>query len=284
MSETQNSYNDFDKYINYIMSLYSEDNYSFASLSIKCGTNTLLVSENNYKGAIILKMIPLSIFETNYKGISKYDDFENKFITKNIKNNIFEDSNSEDNILPKFKNIYEDINKDIIFESSNIKNENVTRMFLKGIDNRLSRIFWMFSEQKSLWAWFYDVIINGNICKTNKYLMPLSVFVIINSNQQSHIIAIAVVSDETISTYEWILKQTKLATGNIQPKAIFTDADFVIQVAIFTQYPDTIVWHSNTYLTQHVKSMNWVIKLEANSENSLYQLQARIKLRLKDEA
>ncbi|CAG8663863.1 911_t:CDS:2, partial [Scutellospora calospora] len=143
-----------------------------------------------------------------------------------------------------------------------------------------------------------------------------------------HIAATAVVCDETVLTYEWILEQTKLATGNLQPKTIFTDADPAMQVAISNQYPETIVQHlisdfdhhwmelmnkysevqgycdrvlyltkecwahaftkqcfsANTYSTQCVESINWVIKLEANSGNSLCQLQIRIELQLKDEA
>jgi len=45
--------------------------------------------------------------------------------------------------------------------------------------------------------------------------MPLSVFIIIDSDQRSQIAATAVVSDETTSIYEWILEQTKLAIGGI---------------------------------------------------------------------
>ncbi|CAG8539090.1 27710_t:CDS:2, partial [Racocetra persica] len=41
---------------------------------------------------------------------------------------------------------------------------------------------------------------------------------------------------------------------------------------------------ANTHSTQRVESINWVIKLEANSENSLCQLQIKIELWLKDEA
>ena len=46
---------------------------------------------------------------------------------------------------------------------------------------------------------------NDNTCKTNKYSLPLSVFIIIDSDQWSRIVATAVVCDESVSTYEWIL-------------------------------------------------------------------------------
>jgi len=233
----------------------------------------------------------------------------------------------------------------------------------EGIDNRLSKIFWMSPDQKNLWTRFHDVVLNDNTCKTNKYSMPLSVFIVIDSDQRSRIVATAIVSDETVSTYEWILKETMLATGNLQPVVIFTDGDPAMQVAISTQYSETIVRHcafhirqnlikkvkkklhdkwdtfvadfyvlrnslvvsdfdhrweelmnkypeikgycervlyptkecwayaftkrtfsANTHSTQRVESINRIIKLEANSGNTLYELQAGIELRLKDEA
>ena len=53
---------------------------------------------------------------------------------------------------------------------------------LEGIDNRLSRIFWMSPKQRRMWSRYHDVVINDNTCKTNKYSMPLSVFIIIDSD------------------------------------------------------------------------------------------------------
>ncbi|PKB92738.1 hypothetical protein RhiirA5_443562 [Rhizophagus irregularis] len=58
----------------------------------------------------------------------------------------------------------------------------------ESIDNRLSKIFWMSPEQKKMWY--------------------------------SRIVATAIVCDETVSTYEWILEQTKNATGDLQPATI----------------------------------------------------------------
>src|SRR5207244_1720495 len=103
-----------------------------------------------------------------------------------------------------------------------------------------------------LWAQFHDIVINDNTYKTNKYLMPLSVFIIINSNQRSQIVATAVVCDETISIYEWILEQTLNATGGLQPVTLFTDTDPAMQTAITNQYPDTIVRHCAFHIRQNL--------------------------------
>ncbi|CAG8698354.1 14928_t:CDS:2, partial [Racocetra fulgida] len=68
----------------------------------------------------------------------------------------------------------------------------------------------------------------------------------------AQIVATAVVYNTTISTYEWILKQTKLATGNLQSTTIFTNADLVIQVAISNCYPETIVWYYAFHIWQNL--------------------------------
>ncbi|CAG8558431.1 14525_t:CDS:2 [Cetraspora pellucida] len=153
---------------------------------------------------------------------------------------------------------------------------------------------WYF--KRCLWARFYDVIINDNTCKMNKYMMPLSIFIVIDSNNRSRIAATAVVSDETVSTYKWILKQTKLATNGLQPTIIFTDADPAMQVAITNEYPEAIVRHLSDFDRRWMELMNnysevqsycdrvlYSTKEFANSGSSLCQLQAGIDLRLKDE-
>ncbi|EXX62892.1 hypothetical protein RirG_157450 [Rhizophagus irregularis DAOM 197198w] len=122
----------------------------------------------------------------------------------------------------------------------------------ESIDNRLSKIFWMSPEQKKMWYRYHDVVINDNTCKTNKYSMPLSVFIIIDSDQRSRIVATAIVCDETVSTYEWILEQTKNATGDLQPATIFTDADPAMQNAIHKQYPKSFIRHCSFHIRQNL--------------------------------
>ncbi|CAI2192189.1 14823_t:CDS:2 [Funneliformis geosporum] len=51
----------------------------------------------------------------------------------------------------------------------------------------------------------------------------------------------AVVCDETVSTYEWILEQTIRVTEGLQPAIRFIDADPAMQVTISNKYPETIL-------------------------------------------
>ena len=56
-------------------------------------------------------------------------------------------------------------------------------------ENRLTCLFWMLPEQIVLWLKQYDVILNDNIAKTNWYQMSLSLFLAVNNNTRSRLVA-----------------------------------------------------------------------------------------------
>ena len=67
----------------------------------------------------------------------------------------------------------------------------------------------MSSTQITLWLEYYDVILNDNTAKTNYYQMPLSLFLVVDNNTKSQLVAQVLVSDETVESYKWILECTK---------------------------------------------------------------------------
>ncbi|CAG8689026.1 14416_t:CDS:2, partial [Dentiscutata erythropus] len=71
-----------------------------------------------------------------------------------------------------------------------------------GDRNRLTVLFWMSPLQVSLWAQFHDIVITDNTCKTNCYEMPLCLFLIVDNNTCSRIIAQALLEDETQASFE----------------------------------------------------------------------------------
>lgn len=94
-----------------------------------------------------------------------------------------------------------------------------------GNERRLSGIFWMSSEQQDLYHRFHDVLLNDNTCKTNKYNMYLSVFIVRDNYGRFRNVANALVEDEMASTYTWILQCLMKATNNIAPKSFWTDSE-----------------------------------------------------------
>src|SRR6185436_5250057 len=73
-----------------------------------------------------------------------------------------------------------------------------------GNERRLSGVFWMSPIQQDLYQQFHDVVLNDNTCKTNKYNMYLSVFMIRDNYGKFRNVANALIEDEMALTYIWI--------------------------------------------------------------------------------
>ncbi|CAB4408509.1 unnamed protein product [Rhizophagus irregularis] len=56
-------------------------------------------------------------------------------------------------------------------------------------ENRLTWLYWMSPTQIALWLEYHDVILNDNTAKTNRYNMPLSLFLAVDNNTRSHLVA-----------------------------------------------------------------------------------------------
>jgi hypothetical protein len=124
-------------------------------------------------------------------------------------------------------------------------------------DKRLTRLFWMSPAQITLWLEYHDVILNDNTAKTNRYQMPLSLFLVVDNNTKSRLVAQALVSDESVESYKWILECTKKATMT-EPLVFVTDADPAMDAAITqiyeTTHPIHCIFHISENLPKNVKS------------------------------
>src|SRR6185437_14217805 len=104
----------------------------------------------------------------------------------------------------------------------------------------------MSPEQIALWLEYHDVILNDNTAKINRYQMPLSLFLIIDNNTKSRLVAQSLVSDETVESYKWILECTKSVTMT-EPIVFITDTDPAIDAALVqiykTAYPIHCIFH-----------------------------------------
>ncbi len=59
----------------------------------------------------------------------------------------------------------------------------------------------MSPKQVQLWMRFHGVVITDNTYKTNWYDMALPLFMIIDNHNRTHIVAQALIEDETDSTF-----------------------------------------------------------------------------------
>ena len=114
-------------------------------------------------------------------------------------------------------------------------------MFIRhsGGENRVSGIFWMSPSQQELYQRFSNIVLNDNTCKTNKFNMYLSVFMVKNNYGRFRNVANALVEDKLSSTYVWILKCLAKVTDNKIPKSLWTDSEPGLINAIFQVFPNT---------------------------------------------
>ncbi|CAG8648866.1 11577_t:CDS:2 [Funneliformis caledonium] len=105
--------------------------------------------------------------------------------------------------------------------------------------------------QQELYQRFLDVVLNDNTCKTNKYNMYLSVFMVKDNYERFQNIANALVEDEMSSTYTWILQCLLKATG-ITPKSFWTDSEPGLINAISQVFPTTPHFYCLFHIWQNV--------------------------------
>lgn len=105
-------------------------------------------------------------------------------------------------------------------------------------DCRLRNVFWADARSKAANEYFGDVVTFDTTYLTNKYNIPLALFLGVNHHGQSVLLGIALLSNEDAETFTWLF-QTWLAcmsTGHA-PIAIITREDRAIKTAIEIVFP-----------------------------------------------
>src|SRR2546423_1280589 len=118
--------------------------------------------------------------------------------------------------------------------------------------NTLTHLFWMSPSQLELWCQYSDVVIQDVTCKTNRYDMALSLFVILDENRNIRLVAQALLIDETKESHEWVFEQINLATNNMHPQVIITDADPAVHAAIRSTFFTTYPMHCTFHISQNL--------------------------------
>jgi hypothetical protein len=95
----------------------------------------------------------------------------------------------------------------------------------------------------------------------NGYNFPLIIFSGCNHHSQTIIFGCALVSDETIETYKWVLKSFSEAMRNKHPKVVVTNGDEVMMEAIKHAFPDSChrlcVWNLHKNACKNVESSSF---------------------------
>ena len=92
----------------------------------------------------------------------------------------------------------------------------------------IKKIIWSNASCRAAYADFGDCITFDTTYKSNKYHMPLAVFVGVNNHLQSTIFGVALMGDETEESFKWVFSTFLRCMRGKQPICILTGMSSVI--------------------------------------------------------
>ncbi|CAL5433885.1 unnamed protein product [Camellia sinensis] len=114
-------------------------------------------------------------------------------------------------------------------------------------EHRLRNVFWVDAKGMDDYTNFGDVVSFDTTYVTNKYKIPLVLFVGVNHHIQPTLLGCALIADETVYTYVWLLQTWCLSMGGRAPRVILTDQNNALKAAVAAVLPDSrhcfSLWH-----------------------------------------
>lgn len=134
-----------------------------------------------------------------------------------------------------------------------------------GEDQRLKNLFWVDAKSRHDYNTFSDVVSFDTTYVRNKYKMPLALFIGVNQHYQFMLLGCALISDESATTFSWLMQMWLKAMGGQAPKVIITDHDKALKSAVSEVFPDTrhcfCLWH---ILGKVSENLGHIIKRQEN--------------------
>ncbi|KAK4256498.1 hypothetical protein QN277_009350 [Acacia crassicarpa] len=134
-----------------------------------------------------------------------------------------------------------------------------------GEDQRVKSLLWLDAKCRHDYINFCDVVSFDTTYVRNKYKTPLALFVGVNQHYQFMLLGCAFISDETATTYSWLMQTWLKAVGGQVPKVIITDHDKTLKSVISDVFPHAhhfmCLWHIFGKVTE---KLGHVIKQHEN--------------------
>ncbi|KAK9755916.1 hypothetical protein RND81_01G059200 [Saponaria officinalis] len=114
-------------------------------------------------------------------------------------------------------------------------------------EQRLRNVFWVDTKGLTDYTYFGDVVSIDTTYFTNKYKVPLVLFVGVNHHIQPTLLGCALIADGTVYTFLWILQTWLIAMGGRPPQVVLTDENKALRTAIAEVLPESrhffCLWH-----------------------------------------
>lgn len=114
-------------------------------------------------------------------------------------------------------------------------------------EHRLRNVFWVDAKGIEDYSKFGDVVSFDTTYFANKYKMPLVLFTGVNHHGQPTLFGSALIADDTVYTFAWLMQTWLVAMGEQAPQVILTDQNNAIKLATAAIFPHTrhcfCLWH-----------------------------------------
>ncbi|XP_022146532.1 protein FAR1-RELATED SEQUENCE 4 isoform X2 [Momordica charantia] len=119
-------------------------------------------------------------------------------------------------------------------------------------EHQLRNVFWVDGKGMEDYAHFGDVVSLDTTYFTNKYKLPLVLFIGVNHHIQPTLLGCALIADETVYTFLWLIQTWFIAMGERAPKVILTDQNNSIKAVIEAVLPGTRHYFCLWYILERI--------------------------------
>lgn len=119
-------------------------------------------------------------------------------------------------------------------------------------DGYLKHVFWIDARARAACGYFGDVIFVDNTYLTNKYEIPLVVFVGVNHHCQTVVLGCGLLGGETTESYIWLLRTWLKCTCGCSPQTIITDRCKTLRSAIAEVFPRSLHRYGISHIMRKV--------------------------------
>ncbi|KAJ3707797.1 hypothetical protein LUZ61_011502 [Rhynchospora tenuis] len=121
---------------------------------------------------------------------------------------------------------------------------------------QLKNLFWVDGRARRAFQEFGDVVTFDTTYRTNRFFMPLAPFIGVNHHRRCVFFGIAMLRSEHVAGFVWLFKTWVKAMYGKKPRAIITDQDPAMRIAIKEVFPNSVhrccQWHVMRKAREHL--------------------------------
>lgn len=127
-------------------------------------------------------------------------------------------------------------------------------------EHRLRNVFWADTKGLTDYSYFSDVVSIDTTYVGNNYKIPLVLFVGVNHHIQPLLLGCALISDESVHTFLWLVQTWLIAVGGQHPQVVLTVENNALKTAVTELLPDTrhcfCLWHIFEKIPKQLEHIN----------------------------